>query len=100
MQWLFFKQFSRKPFITKSRHLTSILPKPEEYHQLIEQIKEPGYTALTIMENHLKITYFFVDESYSIANISLLSYTHMADEGGFSLQELPAIQAWIKRIQK
>ncbi len=57
MQWLFFKQLSHKPFIAKSQYLISILRKPEEYHQLIEKIKEPGYKALTIMENHLKITY-------------------------------------------
>lgn len=100
MQWLFFEQFSHKYFLAKSRHLISIFRKPEEYHQLIGQIKEPGHTALIIMENYLKTHLFFVNESYIIADISLFSYTHIADEGVFSLQEFPAIQAWIKRIQK
>ena len=100
MQWLFFEQFSHEPFIAKSRYLVSILGKPEEYHQLIEQLREPGYAALTIMENHLQNHLFFVNERYTIADISLFAYTHVADEGEFDLHQFPAIIDWMERVKK
>jgi len=99
LQWLFFEQYSHEPFIARSRYWISILGKPEEYHQLIEQQREPGYAALMVMDNHLQNHLFFVDERYTIADISLFAYTHVAHEGGFDLNKFPAIQKWIKRVQ-
>ncbi len=99
LQWLFFEQYSHEPFIAKSRYWISILGKPEEYRQLIEQQREPGYAALTVMENHLQNHLFFVDERYTIADISLFAYTHVAHEGGFDLHKFPAIQKWIERVK-
>ncbi|MBH8551340.1 glutathione S-transferase family protein [Nostocaceae cyanobacterium CENA357] len=98
-QWLFFEQYSHEPFIATSRFLTSILGKAKEYHVAIEQKREPGYAALKVMENHLISRTFFVDERYTIADIALFAYTHVADEGGFDLAKFPAIQAWIERVK-
>lgn len=99
LQWLFFEQYSHEPFIAKSRYWISILGKPEEYRELIEQQREPGYAALGVMENHLQNRQFFVNERYTIADIGLFAYTHVAHEGGFDLHNFPAIQRWIKRIK-
>ncbi|MDJ0734529.1 MAG: glutathione S-transferase family protein [Nostocaceae cyanobacterium] len=99
LQWLFFEQYSHEPFIATSRYWISILGKGEEYQEEIEKKREPGYAALRVMENHLKSHNFFVDERYTIADISLFAYTHVADEGGFDLTKFPAIQAWIKRVK-
>jgi glutathione S-transferase len=98
-QWLFFEQYSHEPFIATSRFLTSILGKAKEHHVTIEQKREPGYAALKVMENHLISHTFFVDERYTIADIALFAYTHVADEGGFDLAKFPAIQAWIERVK-
>ena len=43
-------------------------------------------------------TPYLVGEHYSIADIALYAYTHVADEGGFSLQDYPAIRAWLARV--
>ncbi len=51
------------------------------------------------MDKHLTYHTFFVGERYTIADIALFAYTHVADEGGFDLTQFPAIQAWIKRVQ-
>ena len=99
LQWLFFEQFSHEPFIATSRFWISILGKAEEYRAAIEQKREPGYAALKIMENHLMTHKFFVSERYTIADIALFAYTHVADEGGFDLTKFPAIQAWIERVK-
>ena len=99
MQWLFFEQYSHEPFIATSRFWISILGKGDEYRDAIHQKREPGYAALTVMERHLTNHLFFVGERYTIADIGLFAYTHVADEGGFDLMRFPEIQAWIERVK-
>ena len=99
LEWLFFEQNSHEPFIATSRFLISILGKTEEYKDVIEQKREPGYAALRIMENHLTSHNFFVGKRYTIADMGLFAYTHVANEGGFDLTQFPAIQAWIERVK-
>lgn len=99
LQWLFFEQYSHEPYIATSRFWISILGKAKEYHKSIEQKREPGYAALRVMEKHLSNRTFVVGERYTIADIGLFAYTHVADEGGFDLTQFPAIQAWIERVK-
>ncbi|MDY6806522.1 MAG: glutathione S-transferase family protein [Cyanobacteriota bacterium] len=98
MQWLFFEQYSHEPYIATSRYWISILGKADEYREAINQKKEPGYAALGVMEKHLENNRFFVGDRYTIADIGLFAYTHVAPEGGFDLKQFPAIQAWIERV--
>ncbi|MEH2015013.1 glutathione S-transferase family protein [Nostoc sp.] len=99
LQWLCFEQYSHEPFIATSRFWISILGKTEEYSEAIKQKRELGYTALSLMDKHLTSHIFFVGECYTIADIALFAYTHVADEGGFDLTQFPAIQAWIERVK-
>lgn len=99
MQWLFFEQYSHEPYIATSRFWITCLGKPEEYQSQLAQKREPGYAALKVMEQHLQQTDFFVGSRYTIADIALFAYTHVAHEGGFDLAPFPAIQAWIQRVQ-
>jgi glutathione S-transferase len=50
------------------------------------------------MERHLNGREFFVGGRYSIADISLYAYTHVAHEGDFDLGAYPAIRAWLERV--
>ena len=99
MQWLFFEQFSHEPNIATPRFWISILNQPDKYQAQIKQKQQLGYAALTVMEQHLKNHDFLVADQYTIADIGLYAYTHVADEGGFDLTKFPAILAWLKRIQ-
>ncbi|MDJ0510695.1 MAG: glutathione S-transferase family protein [Crocosphaera sp.] len=99
MQWLFFEQYSHEPNIATSRYWISILGKEKEYKQALEQKQILGYAALNVMENNLKKQDFFVGKTYTIADIGLYAYTHVAEEGGFNLSNFPAIQSWLKRIE-
>ena len=98
MQWLFFEQYSHEPFIATSRfwYLTG---KAEEYQEALQQKQAPGYAALGVMEPHLENHDFFVGDRYTIADIGLFAYTHVAGEGGFDLTRFPAIQSWINRVK-
>jgi glutathione S-transferase len=57
-----------------------------------------GVLALEALESHLTGRNFLVGERYSIADIALFGYTHVAPEGGFSLQAHPAVRSWITRV--
>ena len=50
------------------------------------------------MERHLSTRAFFVGDRYSIADISLYAYTHVASEGGFDLSAYPTVRAWLERV--
>ncbi len=50
------------------------------------------------MEGHLKDRSFFAGDRYSIADIALYAYTHVAEEGGFSLEGFMAVRAWLGRV--
>lgn len=98
MQWLFFEQYSHEPFIATSRfwYMTG---KADEYKEALQQKQAAGYAALGVMEQHLQNHAFFVGDRYTIADIGLFAYTHVAGEGGFDLTKFPAIETWIDRVK-
>lgn len=99
LQWLFFEQYSHEPYIAVARYLRKFHPEPATQRALAESKMEGGYRALEVMEGHLARQPFFVDGRYSIADIALYAYTHVASDGGFDLDRFPALRAWLKRVQ-
>lgn len=100
LQWMFFEQYSHEPNIATVRFWLSIRkigPNDPEHAQLVSKTSL-GYAALSVMENHLKSNDYFVGGKYSVADIALYAYTHVADEGGFSLEAYPAVKNWLNRI--
>lgn len=69
------------------------------YLDQFEQKKPAGTAALTVMNKHLVSADFFVGNRYSIADIALFAYTHVAEEGEFPLADFPHILAWLHRVQ-
>ena len=100
MQWLFFEQYSHEPNIATPRYWITILGKEKEYQEQLKLKRDKGYFALEVMEKHLQTRSFFVNNHYSIADISLYAYTHVAEEGGFDLTRFPSIQRWLKLISE
>jgi glutathione S-transferase len=99
LEWLFFEQYSHEPNIATARFLISVLKKADEYQEVIKKKQDLGYAALGVVEKRLADHDFLVSDRYTIADIALFAYTHVADEGGFSLENFPAIRAWIDRVQ-
>lgn len=100
LQWLFFEQYSHEPYIATSRYIVVYLGRPPEYEAKLAEKSAPGYAALKVMELRLAGHDFLVGERYTIADIGLYAYTHVAHEGGFDLSEFPAIQRWLERVRK
>lgn len=98
LQWMFFEQYSHEPNIATSRYwLHHLELTPERRAALVEK-KRQGEAALGVMQTHLAERAYFVGERYTIADIALYAYTHVADEGGFDLAPYPAVRAWLARV--
>ncbi len=100
LQWLFFEQYSHEPYIASVRYLAMHPEATDPRRAIVETMMRPrGYAALGVMAGHLKSREWFVGECYSIADIALYAYTHVAGEGGFDLAGYPAIRAWLERVK-
>ncbi len=99
LQWLFFEQYSHEPNIATSRFIVRYLGSPPEKQAALDEKKAGGYRALDVMEQHLGKQPFFAGAVFTIADIALYAYTHVADEGGFDLAAYPAVRAWLARVE-
>lgn len=97
LQWMFFEQYSHEPYIAVVRHWLHQGLSAERAAE-IEDKRERGYQALALMEGHLAPREWFVGDTFTIADIALYAYTHVADEGGFDLSGYAAVNAWLKRV--
>ena len=98
LQWMFFEQYSHEPQIAVARFWIHSLGKRKEWADRLQEKWQKGYQALDAMERHLDGRTFFVGERYSIADIALYGYTHVAEEGDFELARYPRIRAWLDRV--
>ncbi|RFD27101.1 glutathione S-transferase [Pseudomonas sp. GL93] len=98
LQWQFFEQYSHEPYIAVARFIQFYLNMPEDRLEEYKTTHKGGYKALRVMERQLQATPYLVGEQFSIADIALYAYTHVAHEGGFDLTPYPAVQAWLQRV--
>lgn len=99
LSWQFFEQYSHEPYIAVARFINRYLGLPEERRAEYATKQAGGHRALAVMEQQLVRTPFLIGAHYSIADISLYAYTHVAHEGGFDLQAYPAVREWLARVR-
>jgi len=96
LQWMFFEQYSHEPYIAVARNwlMHDLTPSPEA----LAERQWGGYVALDALERGLADGRDFLAGAFSIADIALYAYTHVAHQGGFDLSGYPRIRAWIERV--
>ena len=97
LQWMFFEQYKHEPAIAVVRFWVSISEDPPPAAE-IEAKRAAGRTALDAMERYLADHEYFVGEHFTIADIALYAYTHVAPEGGFDLEPYPAVRRWLEQV--
>jgi len=97
LQWMFFEQYKHEPAIAVVRFWVTISEDPPPAAD-IEARRTAGWAALDAMERHLGEHEYFVGERFTIADIALYAYTHVAPEGGFDLEPYPAVRIWLERV--
>ena len=98
LQWMFFEQYSHEPYVATPRFIVRHLPEDSPRRAELPDRLARGRDAIKVMEAHLKTRSFFVNERYSIADIALYAYTHVAPDAGLDLSPYPAVLAWIGRV--
>jgi glutathione S-transferase len=104
LQWLFFEQYSHEPFIATNRFWLHLSGEAQSHASQIAANHLKGLAALGVMEQHLQQYDFFTGAQqgsrgrYSIADIALYAYTHVAHQGGYDLSDFPAVRRWLERV--
>ena len=97
--WLCFEQYHVEPNIGTARYwLKSLGKTPAELGERLSEKLAKAHEALAVLENGLQGREYLVADRFTLADISLYAYTHVAPEGGVSLEAYPAIRAWMLRI--
>ena len=99
IRWMNFEQTTLEPNISPARFFTLILPELEaENKDMISVWREHGNKGLETLDAHLKSHAFITGNQYSVVDIAVFGYTHLADEGGFELSNFKNVSAWIERV--
>ncbi len=98
LQWMFFEQYSHEPYVATPRFIVRHLPADSPRHAELPQRLARGREALAVMETHLTGRSYFVGDRYSVADIALYAYTHVAEDGGLSLASFPQVRTWLARV--
>jgi glutathione S-transferase len=98
LQWQFFEQYEHEPSIAVARFLLTYSGRAAEHEDLIAEKARAGHRALGVLDGALADREFLVGDAYTIADISLYAYTHVAHEAGIELDAYPAIRAWLERV--
>jgi glutathione S-transferase len=98
LQWLFFEQYKHEPAIAVVRFWDSIATADLQPPADLEERRATGRLALKVLERNLREREYLVGERLTIADICLYAYTHIALEGGFDLEPLPAVRRWLERV--
>jgi glutathione S-transferase len=98
LQWMFFEQYSHEPYVATPRFIVRHFPADSPRRAELPDRLARGRDALKVMDTHLKARTYFVNEKYSIADIALYAYTHVAPEAGLDLSAYPNVLSWIGRV--
>jgi glutathione S-transferase len=98
LQWMFFEQYQLEPTIAVVRFWVAYSGRAEEFEPERPAKIKGGERALRRLERGLEGRDYLVGDSLTLADIALYGYTHVAEEGGFSLEQYPAVRAWLDRV--
>ena len=98
LQWMFFEQYSHEPYVATPRFILKHLPPDSARRAELPKRLEQGRAALKVMETQLQSRQFLVRGRYSIADIALYAYTHVAHEAQLDLAPYPKVREWLERV--
>jgi glutathione S-transferase len=101
LRWMFWEQYNHEPNIATMRfwmRFVGLDALTDAQRVQISSKREAALAALDLMDKHLAERKWFVADAFSLADICLFAYTHVADEANFDLEAYPDIVKWMERI--
>ncbi|HEV2678061.1 MAG TPA: glutathione S-transferase family protein [Aliidongia sp.] len=99
LQWLSFEADYVQSTIGSLRYWTLTGKRPARPAMLVNSKEAAGQKALAILDRELGTRPFVAGDSYSIADISVFAYAHLAADAGISTAPYPHFEAWIDRVR-
>lgn len=99
MQWLSFEQYYVEPTIGSLRFWTLTGRLEVNAGRMVTTRRENAERTLAALERSLAERPFLVGDGLTIADIAVYAYTHRAADCGFSFSALPAVSAWLARVE-
>ena len=98
LQWMFFEQYSHEPYVATPRYIIRHLGRDHPRAAELPGRIDKGRQALGVMETHLSRFDYFAADRYTIADIALYAYTHVADQADIDLSPYRGLRAWLARV--
>lgn len=101
LRWMFFEQYNHEPNVATMRFWMRFVGEDklnDDQRRQVAGKRTAGEAALALLDEHLADNHFMIGNSPSLADIVLFPYTHVAPEGGLSLDGLGNVRRWIDRI--
>jgi glutathione S-transferase len=98
-RWLFYEQADVVPTVggLRFRLITGRLS-PDDPEA--ERRRVGSFEALALLDAHLAGREFFVGDAYSVADIGIYGYVHVAHEAGLQLEPYASLRAWLNRVRE
>lgn len=98
LEWLFWEQYSHEPYVAVARFQRIYAGKRAD--EVEPRLIERGHAALARMEAGLAGSDWLAGgQGATLADLALVAYTRVADEGGFEMAGYPNIRDWIGRVE-
>lgn len=99
LSWLFFEQNNVEPALAMSRYWIRFLGNPPELAERLAARQAEGRRVLGVMDGYLADHDFFMGEIFTIADVALYAYSHLAPQAEISLDEYRHVLAWHRRVE-
>jgi glutathione S-transferase len=66
---------------------------------LVDDKRATANRALSILNRELALQPFIAADTYSIADIAIFAYAHLAADAGICTHHFPAFEAWVARVR-
>jgi glutathione S-transferase len=98
VRWLSFEQYEVEPVIGSAR-FWKLTGRDVGRAAELEAKLLHGTRTLAGLDAALRERPFLVGERYTIADLVLFAYTHVAPEAGLDLAPFPSLRRWIERVR-
>lgn len=101
LRWMFWEQYNHEPNVATLRFWRTYVGEAglsELQRMQLGPKQAAGEAALALMDEHLATTPFLVAGAFSLADICLYAYTHVAEDGGFALDRYPHVRRWLADV--
>jgi glutathione S-transferase len=101
LRWMFWEQYSHEPNVATLRFWRRYVGEGALTPAQVAQVpakEAAGRAALAQMDAHLGQTNWFAAGRFTLADVALYAYSHVAEEGGLDLHPYPNVRAWLSRV--